>query len=103
MRQRGAGVMAALQLAFTAADAWRLDRERAALEARREAVFRAAFPEARTVVDPGLQMARNLAELRHARGLAADDDFLAQLTRAARGGVPVKSIEYASGNLQVKR
>ena len=98
-----AAVIAVLQLAFTAADAWRLDRERTALEARREAVFRAAFPEARTVVDPGLQMARNLAELRHARGLAADDDFLAQLTRAARGGVPVKSIEYASGNLQVKR
>jgi general secretion pathway protein L len=98
-----AALIAFLQLGFVGIDAWRLERERAALEARREAVFRAAFPEARTVVDPDLQMARNLDELRRARGLATDDDFLAQLGRAGRGPVPVKSIEYAGGNLQVKR
>ena len=98
-----AAVIAILQLAFLGADTWRLERERSALEAKREAVFRAAFPEARTVVDPDLQMARNLSELKRARGLAADDDFLAQLSGAGRGVVPVKSIEYAGGNLQVKR
>jgi general secretion pathway protein L len=98
-----AALIAILQLAFLGIDTWRLERERAALELKREAVFRSAFPQARTVVDPDLQMARNLSELRRARGLAADDDFLAQLTRAARGAVPVKSIEYAGGNLQVKR
>jgi general secretion pathway protein L len=98
-----AAIIAALQLGFTAADVWRLERERSALEARREAAFRSAFPDARTVIDPELQMARNLADLRRARGLAADDDFLAQLTSAARGKVPVKSVEYAGGNLQVKR
>ena len=98
-----AALIAVLQLSFLGFDTWRLDRERASLEAKREAIFRAAFPEARTVVDPDLQMARNLGELRRARGLAADDDFLAQVTRAARGSVPVKSVEYAGGNLRVKR
>ena len=98
-----AALIAILQLAFLGIDTWRLERERAALEVKRETVFRSAFPDARTVVDADLQMARNLSELRRARGLAADDDFLAQLTRAARGAVPVKSIEYAGGNLQVKR
>jgi general secretion pathway protein L len=97
-------VIAVLQLTFVAADAWRLERERRSLEARREAIFRTAFPEAKAIVDPELQMRRNVAELRRTRGLATDDDFLGQLTRAAReGATPVRSIEYASGRLQVRR
>jgi general secretion pathway protein L len=105
--------IAVLQLAFVAADTWRLARERTALEARRDAIFRDAFPEAKVVVDPDLQMARNLAELQRARGLAADDDFLAALTRAGReapphatlpgGPQPARSIEYANGKLVVSR
>ena len=98
-----AGVIALLQLAFVGLDAWRMERERQSLEAKREAVFRAAFPEAKAVVDPDLQMRRNVAELRRTRGLAGDDDFLAQLTRAAREGAPVRSLEYAAGRLQVQR
>ena len=61
-----------------------------------------AFPEAKTVVDPELQMNRNLAELKRTRGLAAGDDFLAQLTRAARAG-PARSVAYANGRLETKR
>lgn len=96
--------IALLQLAFVAADAWRSDRERTQLEARREGVFRDAFPEAKVVVDPELQMARNLAELQRSRGLAADDDFLAGMTRAARESpLPARSIEYANGTLVVRR
>ncbi len=97
-------LIALTQLAFIAADAWRLDRERAGLEARREAIFRAAFPEAKVVVDPDLQMRRNLTDMRRARGLPTADDFLGQLSRAARepGGV-ARSIEYANGRLVVHR
>jgi len=91
-----------LQLGFTALDAWRLSSERAALEARRETIFRAAFPEAKVVVDPELQMARNLADLKRERGLAAGDEFLVQMTAAARGGTPVKSVEYANGKLATR-
>jgi general secretion pathway protein L len=88
-----------LQLAFSALQSLELQRERDDLERRREAVFREAFPEAKAVVDPDLQMARNLAELKRARGLAAGDDFLAQMTRAAREARAVKVVEYADGRL----
>jgi len=98
-----AGIAAALQLGFTAADAWRLERERASLEAQREAIFRSAFPEAKVVVDPDLQMSRNLAELKRARGQAGGDDFLVRMTAAGRaspGGV--RSVEYSNGKLTTK-
>jgi len=98
-----AAVIAVLQVAFVAVDAWRMDRERLSLEAKREAIFRTAFPEAKAVVDPELQMRRNVAELRRARGLAGDDDFLGQATRAARDGASVRSLEYAAGRMQVRR
>ena len=98
-----AGVVLALQVALTAADAFRLQREAGALQARREAIFREAFPEARVVVDPELQMARNLAELQRSRGLAAGDEFLAAMTRVARErGGRVASVEYANGKASVK-
>ena len=93
-----AAAIAAMQLAFTAVDAFRLQREARALEAKRETIFRQAFPEATVVVDPELQMARNLAELQRTRGLAAGDDFLLQLTRLGRErGGPVRAIEYNNG------
>jgi general secretion pathway protein L len=99
-----AGAMLLLQFAFTAIDTWRLERTRQALESRREAIFRAAFPEAKVVVDPDLQMARNLAQLRAARGLASGDEFLVRLTAAAReSSEPVASVDYAQGRLTVRR
>ena len=99
-----AALIAILQLGFVAIDAARLRHERATLEAKREAVFRAAFPEAKVVVDPELQMQRNLADLKRTRGMAAEDDFLASLSRAARESpAPAKSIEYANGKLVIRR
>ena len=91
-----------LQAALTVADDLRLRREREALDAQREAIFRRAFPEAKVVVDPELQMSRNLAELRRARGEAGGDDFLVQLTREARAGAKPRSVEYAHGKLVVR-
>ena len=98
-----AAAIVLLQVGFTAWDAWRLQRERSALEARREEIFRAAFPEARVVVDPELQMARNLAQLQRDRGLAAGDEFLAALTRVARERAgAAKAVEYANGKVIVR-
>jgi general secretion pathway protein L len=94
----GAAILA-VQVALTAADGMRLEAERARLVQRQESIFRGAFPEAKAVVDPELQMARNLEELRRARGLAAGDDFLAQLTRVARESRDVRSVEYAQGRM----
>ena len=105
---RAAFVLAALialaQLAFDGVQTWRLARERDQLRVQAESIFRSAFPEAKVVIDARLQMERNLADLRRSRGLAAGDDFLARLTSAAReGAVPVRSIEYAHGELKVRR
>ncbi len=99
-----AASLVALQFGATVADGWRLERERRALEAEREAVFRAAFPEAKTIVDPALQMRRNLADLQRSRGRAAANDFLSLATAAARAdGAPAKRLVYASGRLEVDR
>ena len=93
-----AATLVIVQVGLTAADAWRAQREHDALTQRREAIFRRAFPEARVVVDPELQMARNLAELRASRGQAAGDAFLAELTRIAREPRgKVQTVEYANG------
>jgi type II secretion system protein L len=99
-----AAALVALQLGLTAVDTFRLDRERQALEAEREALFRSAFPEATTVQDPALQMARNLAALRRERGEASDDDFLAQVTRASQPEAgPARKLTWAGGRLTVDR
>lgn len=99
-----AAAIVALQFGLTAADWWRLERERRSLEAESESIFRAAFPQATTIVDPALQMRRNLADLQRTRGRAASDDFLALATAAAKNGpLPAKSLTYAAGRLDIDR
>jgi general secretion pathway protein L len=99
-----AAIIGVAQIGFVALDAWRLERERARLEAQREALFRASFPEAKVVVDPDLQMKRDLAELKRTRGIAGADEFLSALARAAHETpAPVKSVEYANGKLTIRR
>ena len=99
-----AGAIVALHAGLTAFDTLRLERERRDLESQREALFRSAFPEATTVVDPALQMARNLAALQRARGEAATDDFLAQVTRASQADpAPARALTWAAGRLTVDR
>lgn len=99
-----AAALLALQFAVTLADWWRLDRERRALEAEQESIFRAAFPEAKAVVDPALQMRRNLAGLQRSRGRASASDFLALASAAAKGdATPARRLSYAGGRLDVER
>jgi type II secretory pathway component PulL len=93
------GAILALQVGFAVADSLRMQSERERLVQRQEQVFRAAFPEAKAVVDPELQMARQLEELKRSRGVVAGDDFLAQLTRVARESKSVRTVEYAGGRL----
>ena len=91
-----------IQVTLLAIEGMRLKAERDRLMQRQEAIFRGAFPDAKAVVDPELQMTRNLEELRRSRGLAAGDDFLAQLTRVARESRSVRSVEYAQGRMVAK-
>jgi general secretion pathway protein L len=99
-----AAAIVAMQFFLTLADAWRMEREWRSLEAEREAIFRAAFPEAKAVVDPALQMRRNLAGLQHARGRPAATDFLVLATAAARNDpAPAKRLGYSAGRLEIDR
>jgi general secretion pathway protein L len=96
--------IAVLQMSLVAIDAGRLRLERARLEARREAIFRDAVPEARAVVDPELQMKRILVDLKRTHGIAVEDEFLGKMSRAASESAGVaKSVEYANGKLTVRR
>lgn len=68
--------MILLQLLGTGIVDWRLAREQQQLRSAMEADFRLAFPEATMVVDPVLQMERQLAALRRTAGIADAQDFL---------------------------
>ena len=99
-----AASIAVLQITFVTIDAMRLRHERKTLEAQREMLFRTAFPEAKVVVDPELQMQRNLADLKRTRGMTGGDGFLGQLSAAAQQSPqPAKAIEFANGKLSIRR
>ena len=57
--------------------------EQRALRRQMEAKFRAAFPDAVAVVDPALQMRRNLADAKHAAGQPDSGDFLPMVEKVA--------------------
>ena len=100
------GIIIALQFGGGLADWLMLNYEKRQLDANMQKDFRLAFPEARVVVDAPLQMQRNLAELRHARGLSDSADFLPVLAKAApilaqSESTAIQSMQYESGILKI--
>ena len=69
------------QIVFTVADAWRLDQRRRSLEREMTQLFKQAFPKAQAIVDPPLQMQRNLDAMKRERGLGGGDDARLGLAR----------------------
>lgn len=91
---------------FSGWELFQLSRQHEA--ARREMLdlFRKSFPEAKSIVDPALQMARNLSGLQAGGGSVAPGDLLPMLTDtaavlAASGAVPPRAIQYADGGITV--
>ena len=87
-------LMLAVHVVFTLIDNRRLNGERQALEQEMTQLFKAAFPAAQAIIDPPLQMRRNLRQLQRERGLAADTDppmLIARLTALMQSlpGAPV--------------
>ena len=79
--------------------------EKKSLSQQMEKVFRGAFGENSTLVNPPLQMQRNLVTLRHAAGVVDDADFLPLIDAAARGlgdlnSRSIQGISYESGKLE---
>jgi general secretion pathway protein L len=88
---------------LTVADWSRLAYEARGLRGDMDAAFRQAFPEAKAVVDPALQMRRNVADLRRAAGEPDATDLvpvLAKLAPAlAAAGLRLQSLRYERGEL----
>jgi general secretion pathway protein L len=104
---RPAAILAAAILAvhgvLTLADWSRLALEARTARSEMEAAFRKAFPEAKAVVDPALQMRRNVADLRRAAGEPGAADFVplaAKLAPAlAAAGLRPQALRYERGEL----
>jgi general secretion pathway protein L len=88
---------------LTVADWSRLAYEARGLRGDMDAAFRKAFPEAKAVVDPALQMRRNIADLRRAAGEPDAADLvplLAKLAPAlAAAGLRPQALRYERGEL----
>jgi len=98
-------VVFGLHAVATVVDWWRLRSEAASLRAEMNTRFRAVFPDAQNVVNPPLQMTRNLADLRRGAGEPDPSDFvplLAQVApRLASAGLKPKKFRYDKGQLQM--
>ena len=76
-----AALIVVLHVAFTLIENARLNAQRIALEQQMTQIFKAAFPKAQAIVDPPLQMERNLAQMKLERGIATQADAQMQLAR----------------------
>lgn len=100
------GVIVAVHVLLTVGDWARLAVEARGLQSQMETLFRKAFPEAKAVVDPALQMRRNLAELRRTAGEADAADLVPMLLKlspalAALGGSP-QSMKFERGEIELQ-
>ena len=75
--------IAVLQIAFIVIEAWRLDQRRRVLEKEMTQVFKEAFPKAQAIVDPPLQMQRNLDTMKRERGIGTIDNARLALAQVA--------------------
>lgn len=98
------GLWLMLQVGLTGFEYVRLSEQDQALRAQIEAVYREAFPEARNVVNPKVQMEQALAKLRG--GSKASGGFLALLAETGKvfkdtSGLKLRSLRYKEGKLEV--
>jgi general secretion pathway protein L len=100
-----AGFVLAVHLLLTLGDWARLAYEAHGLRRDMESAFRKSFPDAKSVVDPALQMRRNSADLRRAAGEPDATDFMPMLAKlapalAALGAKP-QSLRFDRGELEL--
>lgn len=92
-----AGLIALFHFASLAISVWQLDRQATALRQEMVATFQSAFPDAKAIVDPALQMSRNLADLRRERGQATDPivpGLAAMQSWARAAGGDVRGVKF---------
>lgn len=99
-------VILGVQMMATVADWWRLKHEAETLRTQMADIFRQNFPGA-VVVDPVLQMDRQLKALRNRSGLATPGDFLVLLSQfagsmAGHSDLQVQSLQYRNQDLSIE-
>ncbi|HSD54641.1 MAG TPA: type II secretion system protein GspL [Burkholderiales bacterium] len=100
-----AGVIVGLNVLLTVGDWARLAYEAHGLRSGMESAFRKAFPDAKSVVDPALQMRRNFADLRRAAGEADASDLVPMLAKLAPAlaaiGAKPQSLRFDRGEIEL--
>ena len=81
--------------------------ERDALRARIQGLYRQTFPETQVIVDPVLQMERQVAGMRTRAGQSGPDDFVPLLTRfsqalGSQANDALSGVDYRDGRLRVR-
>jgi general secretion pathway protein L len=84
-----------------------LAREKDLIRRSLETTFRSAFPSAQVVVDPLLQMNRQVSTLRARSGQSGPEDFVPLLSRLAQalgatGADSLAAVEYRDGKMKVR-
>jgi general secretion pathway protein L len=83
-----------------------LNHQKTVVTQEMERAFRKTFGESSVIVNPPLQMQRNIAVLRHSAGLPDEADFLALLDQASGTlstlpGGSITAMHYESGRLDI--
>ena len=81
-----------------------LDWQASSLKTQTVEVFRAAFPQVQTVVDPSLQMQRLYDQFKRERGQLGESDFLpllAAVSEALESRARYRSLSYEDGRLEL--
>ena len=99
------GALVLLQLVITTSHYFQLKSQSNELRAQVEQTYRSAFPQAKNVVNPRVQMERKLKELRGGSGLGGDGVLgLLQSSGPAlkkASGLMIKSVRYKEGKLNI--
>ncbi len=102
-----AGAALAIHGVALIADWMLLASEQRAVRGQMEARFRRTFPDAVAVVDPALQMRRQLAAARHQAGVPDGGDFAPMIEKVATGlrELPaggLRTVAYESGRMTLE-
>ncbi len=87
----------------SALDWARLAWQERALRAEARQIFQATFPDTQAIVDPALQMRRQLMALRTQRGYARPGDLLHALDALEGGARDAAGLNYADGRLLLRQ
>ena len=98
------GIIVGVHLLATIADWAQLRHRQNQLQNEMVTTFKQTFPEATAIVDPALQMRRNLSELQRARGVMGSADFLSllALTAPVIHQAKIQTLQYGQDKLQLE-